>query len=94
MKKIAIWIGYAVVILFAITIGLYPLVYYLSDWSQVGLTSTKGELGYTANAVKARRDLTATAVSRTTASDISLSVTQALSARFNLFRALSPRALW
>lgn len=42
MKKF----GYGVVIVFAIFIGLYPLLYFVADWTQVGLTSTKGDLIY------------------------------------------------
>lgn len=46
MRKAATNTGYVLVIIFAILIGLYPLLYYFVDWSQVGLTSTKGDLIY------------------------------------------------
>ena len=46
MKNVGTKIGFGVVIIFAIIIGLYPLLYYFADWSQVGLTSTKGDLIY------------------------------------------------
>jgi hypothetical protein len=46
MKSIGKKTGYAIVIIFAIIIGFYPLLYYFVDWSQVGLTSTKGDLIY------------------------------------------------